>query len=138
MHFVARGVPPAQTDKASITNVVKQPATLFFRCGRDLHSANGHDQTSVLGQRQVLFRSQDAVLEHHADFTVDRHNHSIATQDRQNKALETSPCGAFPDSSGQAVKAMDRDLALGAVIGKAMEPPATGEKGLVFVLVALQ
>ena len=39
---------------------------------------------------------------------------------------------------GHAMKVLDHELAMGAVIGKAMTPLAQGEEGLVLVLVTLQ
>ena len=42
------------------------------------------------------------------------------------------------DTPGYAMKAVDRERAFGAVLGRAMQPLAKGEKGLVLVLVALQ
>ncbi len=42
------------------------------------------------------------------------------------------------DTPGHAMRAADRERAHGAVIGKAMEPLAAGERGMVLVLVNLQ
>ena len=48
-------------------------------------------------------------------------------------------CGLLPaDTPGYAMKAVDRERAFGAVLGRAMQPLAKGEKGLVLVRVALQ
>lgn len=42
------------------------------------------------------------------------------------------------DAPGHAMRAVDREWVFGAVLGKAMQPPAKGVKGLVLVLAALQ
>ena len=39
---------------------------------------------------------------------------------------------------GYAMKALDRSLAQGAILGKAMQPLAKGQKGLILILVTLQ
>jgi len=53
-------------------------------------------------------------------------------------AIEPGDLLTTSATPGHAMKATDRDLSHGAVIGKAMEPLRAGERGLVLVLVNLQ
>lgn len=53
-------------------------------------------------------------------------------------AIEPGDLLTTSDTPGHAMKATDRERAHGAVIGKAMEPLASGKRGLVLVLVNLQ
>lgn len=58
--------------------------------------------------------------------------------DATGGAIEPGDLLTTSSTPGHAMKATDRDLSHGAVIGKAMEPLRAGERGLVLVLVNLQ
>jgi hypothetical protein len=58
--------------------------------------------------------------------------------DATDSAIEPGDLLTTSATPGHAMKATDRDLSHGAVIGKAMEPLRAGERGLVLVLVNLQ
>ena len=58
--------------------------------------------------------------------------------DASEHAVEVGDLLTTSNTAGYAMKAVDRERAFGAVLGKAMQPLAKGEKGLVLVLVALQ
>ncbi len=58
--------------------------------------------------------------------------------DATEYAVEVGDLLTTSATPGHAMKAADPTRAFGAVLGKAMEPLAKGEKGLVLVLVALQ
>lgn len=53
-------------------------------------------------------------------------------------AIQPGDLLTISDAPGHAMKATDRNLSNGAVIGKAMEPLESGKRGLVFVLANLQ
>ena len=57
--------------------------------------------------------------------------------DATENAVETGDLLTTSRTAGYAMKVVDRELAFGAVLGKAMEPLPKGEKGLVLVLVCL-
>ncbi len=58
--------------------------------------------------------------------------------DTTGGAIEPGDLLTTSDTPGHAMKASDSSLSHGAVIGKAMEPLASGKRGLVLVLVNLQ
>ncbi len=58
--------------------------------------------------------------------------------DASERAVEVGDLLTTSKTPGYAMKAADHQRAFGAVLGKAMQPLAKGEKGLVLVLVALQ
>lgn len=58
--------------------------------------------------------------------------------DASSDAIEPGDLLTTSDLPGYAMKASDHDRSHGAIIGKAMEPLATGKQGLVLVLVNLQ
>ena len=57
--------------------------------------------------------------------------------DATEQAVEIGDLLTTSNNPGYAMKAMDRERAFGAVLGKAMQPLPRGEKGLVLVLVCL-
>jgi hypothetical protein len=58
--------------------------------------------------------------------------------DAATQAIEVGDLLTTSDTPGHAMVAADGSRSQGAVIGKAMTPLATGEKGMVLVLVNLQ
>ena len=54
------------------------------------------------------------------------------------QAVEIGDLLTTSNTAGHAMKAVDHGRAFGAVLGKAMQPLAKGQKGLILVLVALQ
>lgn len=71
--------------------------------------------------------------------------HPVALTGRVYVKVDATKAGVAPgdllttsDLPGYAMKALDHDAAMGAIIGKAMTPLAQGETGLVLVLVSLQ
>lgn len=58
--------------------------------------------------------------------------------DATEAAIQPGDMLTTSDIPGHAMKALDHEAAMGAVIGKAMTPLAQGEQGLVLVLISLQ
>ena len=76
---------------------------------------------------------------------ADQFDHDIALAGRVYCNVDATSCGVEPGdllttaaATGYAMKATDRDRAYGAILGKAMEPLAEGEKGQILVLVTLE
>jgi hypothetical protein len=57
--------------------------------------------------------------------------------DATESAVEIGDLLTTSNTPGYAMKAIDRERAFGAILGKAMQPLPKGEKGLVLVLVCL-
>jgi hypothetical protein len=72
------------------------------------------------------------------DYNVALTGRVYALVDASDSDIQPGDLLTTSAAAGYAMKALDHDLSQGAILGKAMQPLAKGQKGLILILVTLQ